>query len=134
MEKKIIQIFKNLPDLEPASRLEGFILAKIAREQNKLIREKKFLVWTGLFGSALAAVYAISVFVQEIWQSDFWRIATLAFSDVNIIARNWRDYAFSMLETFPAMHAAILLVPVFVLLISLNAYFNLVNNNKHHHV
>ena len=88
MEKKIIQIFKNLPDLEPASRLEGFILAKIAREQNKLIREKKFLVWTGLFGSALAAVYAISVFVQEIWQSDFWRIATLAFSDVNIIARN----------------------------------------------
>jgi len=134
MEDKLSKIFKKLSELEPAPRLEGFILAKITRERNKLIREKKTLAWTGLFGSALAAVYTISVFGQQIWQSDFWRIATLAFSDVNIIASNWGDYAFSLLETFPAMQAAILLAPVFVLLLSLNAYFKLVNNNKRQHI
>lgn len=134
MSQRLSQIFKNIPELEPASKLEGFILARIAREQNRIVREKKALAFAGLFGSALAAVYAISVLGQEIVQSDFWRIISLIGSDINIIAGSWYDYAFSLLETFPALHAALILAPVFVLLISLNAYLALANQNKRRHI
>lgn len=130
MEKKLSQIFKNISELEPAPKLAGFILAKIEREGNKMLREKKALAWAGLFGSATAAVYLVSIFGQEILQSDFWSIASLVFSDINIVAGNWYDYALSLLETFPAVHAALMLAPIFVLLISLNAYLNLIDKNN----
>lgn len=130
MSQKLSQIFKNIPELEPVFKLEGFILARIAREQNRMIREKKALAFASLFGSALAAVYAISVLGQEIVQSDFWRIISLIGSDINIVAGSWYDYALSLLETFPALHAALILAPVFILLISLNEYLTLTNQNK----
>lgn len=134
MHQKLSQIFKNLPELEPSHKLEDFILAKIERERNKIIREKKALAWAGLFGSTLAAVYTISVFGQEILQSDFWRIISLAGTDISIVAGNRYDYALSLLETFPAVYAAFMLTPIFVLLISLNAYFNLINKNNRKHI
>lgn len=131
MKQKLRQIFENISGLEPAPKLAGFILAKIERERKKIIREKKALAWAGLFGSALAAAYTILVFGQEILQSDFWRIILLSFSDMNVVAGNWHDYVLSLLETLPALHAALILVPIFVLLISLNAYFALINKNNH---
>lgn len=131
MDQKLIQIFKNISELDPPFRLGGFILAKIEREENIRIREKKALTLAGLFGSALAAVYAMSVFGQEIFKSDFWRFVLLAFSDMNIVLGNWKDYAFSLLETFPALHAAIILAPIFVLLVLLNLYFSLSGKNGH---
>jgi hypothetical protein len=134
MNLKLSRIFKNIPELEPAPKLAGFILVRIERERNRIIREKKALAFAGLFGSALTAVYAISALGQEIVQSDFWRITSLIFSDINIIARNWNDYALSLLETFPAVHAVFVLAPIFVLLISLNTYLNLTNQNKHRHI
>jgi ABC-type phosphate/phosphonate transport system permease subunit len=133
MSQKLSQIFKSIGEIDPPFNLEGFILAKIERESHKIIREKKALAYAGLFGSALATVYAISIFGQEILQSDFWRIATLAFSDISIVAGNWHDYLFSLLETFPAIHAAIMLAPIFILLIALNAYLNLINKNNCKH-
>lgn len=119
-----------MSELEPAAKLGFFILAKIERERNKMLREKKAVAWAGLFGSAAAAVYLVSIFGQELFSSEFWSIASLAFSDINIVAGNWYDYALSLLETFPAVHAALMLAPIFVLLISLNAYLNLIDKNN----
>jgi len=124
MTKKLNQIFKKITELEPSAKLESFILARIERERNKIIREKKALAIAGLFGSAVAAVYAVSIFGKEILQSDFWRIVSLAFSDINIVAGNWYDYALSLMETFPALHAALIITPAFLFLLSLNFYFN----------
>lgn len=129
MSPKLSRIFKNLPELEPPLRLEGFILAKIERERDRIIREKKILLFAGFIGSILAAIYAAPVFGQEILKSDFWSIISLMFSDINIIAGNWKDYALSLLETFPAIHIAAVLAPVFTLLLSLNLYFNSINLN-----
>lgn len=130
MNPKLVQIFKNLPELEPSLKLESFILAKIERERNKIIREKKALAWAGILGSAMAAIYAVSIFGQEILQSDFWSIISLAFSDINIVLSNWNDYALSLLETFPAVYAAFMLAPIFILLLSLDAYLNLADKNN----
>jgi hypothetical protein len=133
MEKKIRQIFKNISELEPAPKLAGFILAKINRERSKIIREKKALVWAGLFGSALAAVYAVSFFGQEIFGSEFWSLASLAFSDINIVLINWNDYVLSLLETLPVINIVIILIPTFIFLLSLNLYFNSNNINTWKH-
>ena len=133
MKPKLSQIFKNMSELEPASKLEFFIMSKIERERKKIIREKKALAWAGLFGSALAAVYAVLIFGQEIFGSEFWSLASLAFSDVNVVLINLNDYALSLLETLPVINIAIILMPAFVFLLSLNLYFNSNNMNTWKH-
>lgn len=134
MKSKFNEVFASIQDLDPPSTLEGFILARIRRERKKIMRERKALVGYGLLGSAIAIIYTLSLFGQEILRSDFWRIGSLAFSDINIITGNWYDYTFSLLETFPALHVAMMLVPIFVLLIFLNSYINLTENNNHRHI
>lgn len=129
MKPKLGQIFKDVSEINPPFRLESVILAKIKQEEKKLIREKKFFTLLGLIGSAATAAWAVLVFGQEIWQSDFWSIISLAFSDMSIVAGNWYDYSLSLLETFPALHAAVILAPVFALLLLLNSYLNQINLN-----
>jgi len=62
-------------------------------------------------------------FGQAFLQSEFWTMLSLVFSDIAIVAKNWDTFSMSLLETFPVAHAAILLIPVFLVLVSVNCYF-----------
>jgi len=84
----------------------------------------------GFVFSALAAVWVGATFGSEILQSEFWKLISLAFSDLETVAGDWKDYLYSLLETFPAIYAAAIAAPIFTLLLSINGYLNNHNHNR----
>ena len=55
---------------------------------------------------------------STIIDSEFFDLMKLAFSDAAIVLQNWREYTYSLLETMPVTSIAMLLSPIFTLLIS----------------
>lgn len=132
MGEKLSQLFKSTKDLEPSAGLEGFILAEIEAIGSKKVRRRLVFSYAGILGSIVAVFYSIAVFGSGILESEFFSLVSLAFSDAAIVAQSWREFSFSLLETFPAVYAAIILAPVFTLLLSFNGYLNNHNHNRHY--
>lgn len=127
---KLRKIFKEIEDSNPPQELESLILKKIELEKKKQVRGKLFLAYFGLAGSLASAVCAVSIFGNEFLKSEFWSMISLIFSDAFIVAGNWREYAYSLLETLPVMQMIAILVPTFTFLLSLNFYLSS-RKNKH---
>lgn len=132
MSEKISRLFKKMKEIEPAAGLEGAILARIEAGKNFKIKRKRIISVFGLALSGVASVYAGLTFGNEILQSEFWKLMSLAFSDLGVISTNWENYVYSLLETFPAIYAAIIIAPVFALLLSISSYLNNHNHNRHY--
>lgn len=132
MSDKFSQLFKNVEDLEPSAGLEGFILAKIEAIEKRNAQRNLVFSYAGIFGSVIAVLYSIVVFGEGVIKSEFFSLVSLAFSDAAIVAQNWREFSYSLLETFPAVYAVIIAVPVFTLLLSFNAYLSNHNHGKHY--
>lgn len=110
--------------MDPPISLCGFIFARIRKEKARKSKRQLAFSYAGFALSALLAVYVGLNFGQAFLQSEFWTMLSLAFSDLAIVAKNWDGFGYSLLETFPIMHATALLLPVFLLLISANFYWN----------
>jgi hypothetical protein len=129
MKSKLSQIFKNLPEIQPQASLEVLIMQKIGLQRAQIIRKKRFVSFCGLIFSTLALGETFFLFGKAFWQAEFWSLATLLFSDLLTVATNWKDFSYSLLETFPVISAIALLIPVFLLLLSLDAYLASRKNN-----
>jgi len=99
-------------------------MQKIGFQRAKTLKRKLVFSYLGLAGSSLAIFGAILGFGGSILQSEFWNLSTLLFSDLMVVAGNWQDFMYSLLETFPVINAIIILIPVFTLFLSFNAYLN----------
>jgi hypothetical protein len=132
MNHKLNQLFKNIKDLEPSYGLEVFILAKTEAMASKQAKRKLILSYFGILGSALAAFYLVLIFGEGIAKSEFFSLMSLAFSDLSIVLINWKDFAYSLLETFPVIYTAIIIAPIFTLFLSISSYLNNHNHNKHY--
>jgi hypothetical protein len=124
MSLKLSQIFKNIPEIEPNSGLEALIMQKIGFQREKALRRKLIFSYLGLVGSSLAIFATVFSFGGAFWQSEFWNLSALLFSDLMVVAGNWKDFMYSLLETFPVINAIVILIPVFTLFLSFNAYLN----------
>ena len=126
-------IFKKISDLEPSVGLEKRILRKISLEREKQIGKDLvfYRVWS--FGSSALALYAIFSFGNSIIKSEFWSILSLVFSDIRIVTANWGDYAFSILETLPTISLIFILIPLFILILSIDFLRSAKNKIKSHH-
>jgi hypothetical protein len=122
---KLSQIFKKTKQIEPSSELVGLILKRLEKEKDKQIKRDLFLSYTGLALSFSAGIYVLITFSKTFLQSEFWNMASLLFSDLSIVAGYWKEYAYSLLETFPFMHMIAILIPVFILMLSFNLYSSL---------
>jgi len=131
MSEKLKQLFQKISELNPPVALADFVFARIEKEKIKKAKRQLIFSYLGLFGSGALAIFALTIFGQAFWQSEFWTMLSLIFSDIAIVAKNWDTFFLSLLETFPVVHATILLVPVFVMLISINSYFTNKANYKH---
>lgn len=135
MNAKFGQIYKETETFEPSPKLERLILKRIDRERSKQRREKMLLSWAGLTVSGAGIIYALAAFGQAILNSEFWSMITLAYSDIGIVAGHWQDFAYSLLETFPAVNLILIIAPVFSLLLFFHFLFSLnhKSNNKLHY-
>jgi hypothetical protein len=134
MSQKLHHLFKNIKELDPTERLEGLILQKIELERGKNVRNKLVFSYIGLISSTLAVFYTLLAFGQTLLRSEFWNILSLAFSDAGIVLANWHDYLYSAMETFPVLTVAIILLPIFILLMSIDFYLNLSHKNNFKHI
>ena len=133
MNQNLSQIFKSVKEIQPSEGLESLILSKISEARNKQIKRKLWLASFGLAGSFAFAMYAFLVFGSAILKSEFWSIINLVFSDMLIVAQNWKEFTFSLLETLPVFGIIVIIVPIFIFLWSLKTYQELSKNNLRVH-
>lgn len=135
MSKKIHQLFKNISEINPPEKLAGLILMRIERIQKRKLWTKIATSALGAFASASTTVYLFTIFEKSLLSSEFWSILSLAFSDASVVAIHYREFFFSLLETLPAMTFAIMLIPIFTLLVSIYytvEIFNKFNKSKYY--
>lgn len=131
--ERLRQTFKKIGNLEPPTNLEMLILEQIKNIKAENIRQQLMLSYTYLSGSILAVFWAFLTFGQAILKSEFWGVISLAWTDAGIVFSNWNDFFYSALETFPTLALAIILLPVFLAILSINSHLKL-NKNKFKHV
>ena len=131
MTQNIRKIFKKLKNIEPSDGLEIKILREIALEKNWQVKKRLIFADALTLGSLGAFVFVLLNWGNEFLRSEFWNLAKLVFSDTAVVATFWKVFLFSLLETFPAAHVALILAPVFLLMVSLKIYFS--NNNYYKH-
>lgn len=125
MGNEFKKAFQSISEIEPPKKLRGLILRRIELEKNKKIKTNLMLSYVGFFGSLLIAIESAILFGSSFIKSDFWSMLSLIFSDVLIVAKNWNEYLFSLMETFPVANLIAILTPIFMLLVSLNFCFYL---------
>ncbi|MCX6765825.1 MAG: hypothetical protein NT136_02600 [Candidatus Moranbacteria bacterium] len=133
METRTGQLFKSIKELDPPSELQSTILREIKFEKAKIIKRKRAFFYSGILASLFLAVFAGLHFVDNLSQSGFWNLAKLAFSDTRTIAVFWKDFALSLLETFPVAYAIGTLIPFLTLVLFLNFYLKLNGHNHNNH-
>jgi ABC-type multidrug transport system permease subunit len=111
MNMNIIQAFKNLDQIEPSGELKRRILRQIDLEKSRAAKEKIFWLKLSLILSAVAAVFALIVFGRSFFDSDFWRLISLMFSDASVLGFVWQEYLISLAETLPVVALIGILVP-----------------------
>jgi len=134
MNQKLSQIFKNIPEIEPNSGLEALINQKIGFQKEKTRKKELIFSYLGLAGSGLATLWAILSFGGAFWQSEFWNMISLLFSDLMIVAGNWKTFAYSLMETFPVINVIMILIPAFALFLSFSFFLSLRNRSRYAHI
>ena len=130
MGEQLKQLFQNLPDIVPSAGLAGMVSRRIQKEEAEKLRRQLWFSRLAALASVAAAALAIMTFGNELVHSEFAKMLSLSFSDLNIIAGNWGDYLQSLMETFPTLTVIGLLIPLFALFISASSYASL---NEHRH-
>jgi len=131
MSQDLYQIFRNVPEISPTSQLEGRIFQAIMVEKDRVNRKKVLVSRLGLGTSAAVFLMAIFTFGGTVLQSEFWNIVSLASSDMLMVAKNWQDFMYSMLETFPTVSVVAILVPVMMLMYSASIYLETSHRHKY---
>jgi len=134
MSEKLNQLFSKISEIEPSLGLEKAVLVLIEFERNKKLRLKLAFSKIGISVSSLGFLYAVFVLGGALISSDFASMLALVFSDLTTVAQNWNTYAFSLLETLPAIEIIGILFPALVLFWSFSFYSKISQKNFHRHL
>ncbi len=129
MNQNLHQAFKNIKELEPSPKLESLILSKIELLKEKQAKKKVMLSYFGLVTSFGTFVLAVVGYGNAFVKADFWDLLKLSITDAGIVFGNWSYFSCSLLETFPVVSLAVILIPILALLFSLSTYFKLIRKN-----
>ncbi|HRZ95489.1 MAG TPA: hypothetical protein P5262_02900 [Candidatus Moranbacteria bacterium] len=124
-------IFKKISAFEPSIGLEKRIIEKIALQNKLALRRKLAFIYTGFIASSGVFIWAIFTLGKVIYQSAFWDLAALFFSDTGLIIQNWSSFAYSLMETLPIFGIVAILIPIFALFMLISAYFKAINHNHY---
>ena len=121
MHKDYEQLFIHLNSPEPPNDLFPKIMQRIHREERGLLtlRRRIAIFSIGLIGSMAAFIPVFKMVQAGFFGSGFINFILLLFSDFEIIATYWQNFAMSLLETLPVMSLIMLLAIIFIFLESL---------------
>lgn len=134
MKQKLHQAFKNIKEIEPSPKLEGLILSKIESLKEKQARKKLVLSYFSLAASFGTFMLAVIGYGNAFLRSEFWDLLKLSITDTGVVFGNWNYFAFSLLETFPVITFAVILIPILLLLFSLSVYFKSIHRNHFNYI
>lgn len=99
----------------PPLHLEERILLSLQREERILAgRKARAVLWNTSLSTILFLV-AVFFSAPALFQSEFWSLFTLLFSDMSLVINSFREYIYSLLETLPIVPLATLLFSIAVL-------------------
>jgi hypothetical protein len=109
--------------VEPPKYLKTAVFKRISEEAKKRLSRRKFIFRSGILLSFVFLGFSAFIFGKEILNSDFWSLASLGFSDMQIVTRHWQEFGLSLFETFPAEAVTIIFIPIFFLLVLSKQYY-----------
>ena len=114
--------FNNICEIEPPAYLKGAVLNCIALAREVKVKRQKRLLTLGFVATGISFIAAVVVLGSQLMASDFWSIVALSYTDAGTLLGHWQEYGISLLETFPAMSVAGILLPVFLFMLLLKEY------------
>lgn len=117
-------------EIEPPAHLKEAIFRRIELERRKKALRHKIFYFCGFFVSGGGFLLAGIFFVREIRASEFWSILSLIFTDAKILTAYWREYALSLMETFPFEATIFVLAPVLILLVLMKKYVEYIEQHN----
>lgn len=134
MKQDLNQAFKNIKEIEPSPKLEGLILSKIEALKEKRAKKKLMLSYFSLATSFGAFVLAVVSYGNAFVKAEFWDLLKLSITDTGVVFGNWSYFAYSLLETFPVVSLAVILIPILALLFSFSAYFKSIHRSHFNYI
>ncbi len=98
------------------------IIRSIQREEVRRMRVAFSLSFAAMLASVFGIIISIRYAMLAFYQSNFFSYASLAFSDTDVVAAYWREFAFSLLETLPLFAITFSLIAFALFLISLRMF------------
>ncbi|HBI33808.1 MAG TPA: hypothetical protein DEA43_04165 [Candidatus Moranbacteria bacterium] len=120
--KKPKHILNNIIEIEPPSYLQAVVLRRISEAKIQDARRQKILFRCGFIFSGASIIITNIFFGSDVLFSEFWNIASLGFSDAEIVLANWQSFGLSLLETFPVVAVSFIFTSIFFLLILMKKY------------
>jgi ABC-type antimicrobial peptide transport system permease subunit len=115
MDQIIWQLFHSFENAVPSRGLVASVFDCVSEARACRLRRILFLVCTGFLVSFFGVAWSVASFGGALFQSEFWNIGMLLFSDFGTVFEHWREFAFSLLETFPAWAFSVLSVSLLAL-------------------
>lgn len=120
--KKNNYILNSIAEIEPPKKMKEAVLGCIYEARTQDARRKRASFQFGFAFFGVSILLAVSFLGKEIASSQFWNIASLAFSDAGVVILNWQTFGISLLETIPTAAMLSMLTPTFFLLILIKKY------------
>ena len=105
-------------------KLEKKILVRIEKEERRRLGTAAFGCGVVLCASIVLMVLSYAAIVTEGSRSGFFSFLSLAVSDFSLVAANFGDFVFSMLESFPVFSVAFFLCGLFFAIWSIAQFMN----------
>lgn len=105
-------------------------MQKIEIERVRRLRRRAALLRFSIASSVVVAIGSFAATWSNLFDSQFWNLASLAWTDSDLIVLHFNTYIFSLLETLPVLEMVVLLLPIFLVLVLFANYYAVISQKN----
>jgi len=118
VEQNLQKLFKSA-SYQPESRLSGDIWGAIEYKSAQITKWKKFGYLSVSVLSLSGSIFSIKSLIEEFIRLGFFNYLSLAFSDGGVIAKYWKEYTLTLVDSLPVVSLVLSFFLLFILFISI---------------
>lgn len=122
MSQPLTSLYKQLPESDMPSGLEGKVLTRLAELRRQEARQALVWSYVRLILSSALALSGIFFAGSALIGSEFAELLPVLLSDVALLSTSGSNLLWLFLETFPAWPFTLFLAPIFLLLVSIGMH------------